>query len=286
MQAIGMDPGLEIAVETETGKSRTVRWYGPDVPGELIKLAEIALVPGGVRAMENLGEALRATAGGRPEPESLAILRQLMGTLGAGRVSELPARVQGLMRELDNLGQDIASMAGVEIGSDGANLRALLEKIRTKHREALANQMAGAQATLNKAIAEHRAQVTRQAVQHDEFRRSVPAQIEQAMAIERNARAAVQVELDVLRKTHESVRAARDRAQREGQATREALELAEGTQRDLTAKLSKAREGLEYARAQYYTPQEEIGEARWGVDVSREIVAGIDKALKASDPDA
>jgi hypothetical protein len=129
---IGMDPGLEVNVETETGKTRSVRWYGPDVPGELIKLAEVAL-----RVYDR-----GADLSGRPassDPGSLAILRQLMGTLGCERISELPVRVQGLVRELDILAGQIASMAGVTIGPNGVDLPALLDKIKEKHREAITN---------------------------------------------------------------------------------------------------------------------------------------------------
>lgn len=43
LTAQAVDAGLEISVETETGKTRTVRWYGPDVPGELVRLSEVAL---------------------------------------------------------------------------------------------------------------------------------------------------------------------------------------------------------------------------------------------------
>jgi hypothetical protein len=225
LTAIGMDPGLEIAVETETGKSRTVRWYGPDVPGELIKLAEIALrVPQGP-AGPTLAERLRHEA----SPESLAILRQLTGTLGCERVDELPARVQGLVQELDNLAQDIARMAGVEIGPNGANLRVLLEKIQEKHRTALANTKRDQESVVREAQRKLRLQ----AQQHDEFRRSVPAQIEQAMAIERNARAAVQVEL-------EKVRDARDRALREVETLKIQRQNAEEAEASAHAKLELA----------------------------------------------
>lgn len=377
-QATGMGPGLELAVETETGKSRTVRWYGPDVPGELIKLAEIAMrltedqrgpidltratrfeltseahackylemvvdvleilrgtgvgttsgtmvadVRGlaeraaqgqlnghwlaeisqlvgdpnpvkGVRALvemsedrrltlENIGIGVRelgllavnvgtveevralvdayrslrrhgAASTGASRPVALNVLRQLMGALGVERELDLPDRVLGLVREVDALANELAGWAGVNIPSDGINLLGLIAKIKDRHREALANQMAGAQTTLDKARRDHRQAMQVQATQHDEFRRTVPMQIESAMSTERNARAAVQAELDKateerrglarklrvaeddrrrlaqdldsLREVHAMTRAERDEFARKGKAAREALELA------------------------------------------------------------
>lgn len=384
LTAIGMDSGLELAVETETGKSRTVRWYGPDVPGELIKLAGIAMrltedqrrpidltratrfeltseahackylemvvdvlevlrgtgvkttsgtMVADVRALAEraaqgqlnghwLAEISQLVRDPNPvngvralvEKSDQRVLRQLMGALGVERVLDLPDRVLGLVREVDALANELAGWAGVNIPSDGINLLGLIAKIKDRHRKALANQMAGAQATLNQAVARHRQAMQVQATQHDEFRRTVPMQIENALSTERNARAAVQaeldkateerrglarklrvaeddrrrlaVDLDSLREVHAMTRAERDEFARKGRAAREALELAEGTQGELTAKLEKARAGLGYARAQYYTPEEEIGAANWDAGISTSIVNGIDKALRDSDPDA
>lgn len=244
---VGMDPGLEINVETETGKTRMVRWYGPDVPAQLVKLAEVAL-----RVYDRGADVTPDEA--RPEPKSLAVLRQVMATLGLERVDGIPARVEKLTGEINAVAAALASASGTTIGPDGVSLPSLVLKLRQQHGLEIARLKAVHYDTLQQTRAEH--------ASHEQG----------LLARERDVRAAVQVELDV--------------AVRQGQAAREALELAEETGRVLAAKLEKARGGLEYARAQYYTPEEEIGEARWDAGVSRAIVAGIDGSLRDSDPEA
>jgi hypothetical protein len=353
LEAIGEPaPGLAIDVETETGKTRSVRWYGPDMPGELIKLAEIALrvAPettahdckylhmvtdlleimhgAGVRStsaslVEDVRELARRVSrpAPAPAPGELAALRQVMGTLGCERVSEAPERVQGLVQELDSLAQDISRMAGVEIGPDGANLRALLDKIQARHREAIANTLTEAERK-HHAFCTYRQRLQRQATAHDEFRRSVPMQIESALSTERNARAAVQAELDAVRKQGMETRRQLVAEQRAVKLQRELLEsIAEATVRagvedapdtiaaiqelgkanqqnaataaDALGKLEKAREALHDMRYELCQGEEidtPWSDPRGAVTVDNAVVATwhrrIGEALKVSDPGA
>jgi hypothetical protein len=313
LTAIGMDPGLEVNVETETGKTRSVRWYGPDVPAELLKVAAYALC-----VHDHGAELAAALRTGRPEPESLAILRQLMSTLGCERPSVLPARVQGLMQDLDNLAEDIAQMAGVTIGPDGANLRALLDKIKLRHHEAITNLEKSHQRALDAA----RNDCRRQAREHHTFRESVPMQIEQALSTERNARAAVRAELDervkenlelrrqlraadLLRKQQDAamdeVREALRRAGADDehlplrvqvQELAKARDLNAGAAASFAGKLEKAREVLADMRAELSGGTDDTPNAGSDgyVQVENRVIGvwfkRITEALKVSDPGA
>lgn len=53
----------------------------------------------------------------------------------------------------------------------------------------------------------------------------------------------------------------------------------------LVAKLNTAREGLEYARAQFFDPEENIIAVDWDDSVSLAIVERLDKAISESDPE-
>ncbi len=293
-------PELVIDVETETGKSRSVRWLGPDVPGELIKLAEIALrVPQGP-AGPTLAERLRQEA----SPGSLAILRQVMGSLGCERVTELPERVQGLVQELDNLAGDIAQMAGVEIGPDGANLRALLEKAQGKHRAAIANTLTEAERKHAAARTAYEREIQKKINQHHAFRETVPAQIEAAMSQERNARAAVQAELESVRKqgveARRQLRLSEDRV-RAGEIAMdevgEALRRAGITHREASSlvaavqELARARDGLAgnltEARTTLHAILNLVDNMGDAALTSHDQIADLArKSLKASNPDA
>lgn len=250
-------PGLSIDVETETGKNRSVRWYGPDMPAALLELAGLALIPIGPRRVADLArqfqrqadilvqpDGLRATEGlysnivagislllHEIDPESAGVpvatrVKQLVNRLKAAETSVGFKGVRDLLLELNadtpeealrRVREDHSQIDAVATqmlqtlgprteAASPRDLRQLFDQLLARHREALANQMSGAQATLNKARADHRAVVQRLTTEHARFRDDVPNMIEKAMGTERNARAAVQVDLDNMRKINAELR--------------------------------------------------------------------------------
>lgn len=304
LTAIGLDPGLEIAVETETGKTRNVRWYGSDVPAALVELAGIALrvydrgadpapivrigVTTGIHECGYLttvtdllevmqGTGVRSTSGTlvndvrdlvnlqqRGEVPIRQNARGLLQELGVDTFREALDRVKAEHGRTDKATTVLLALLGREPSDEGHDLVDLIAAVKAKHHAALTNQMAGAQTTLNQAVASHRSVLQRQATQHDEFRRSVPMQIESALSTERNARAAVQAELDEKRKENLQLRRQFNDSEERGRAAREALELAEDTQRELLGKLEKAREGLRSVGAKITAdagPEDELAQS-------------------------
>lgn len=222
---IGVDPGLEITVETETGKTRTVRWYGPDVPGELVRLSEIALrvrpqvTPDedatlmlghinmmvrelglrgvhldafapveSVRILVDAYRTLRREAAGpRPVPQELTILRQLCVMLGLERVADIPTRVEKLIAEVNAVAGALADATGTTIGPDGVSLPGLVKGLRQRHALEISKLKAGHYDAIRRA--------------EEEYSRRE----QEALAKERDVRAAVQVELDRAREALRNV---------------------------------------------------------------------------------
>jgi hypothetical protein len=310
LEALAAVPELVIDVDNGTGRTRSVRWSGPDVPGELIRLAEIAITGAAPTAGElerRLREvSVRVDAGagasfaGKLE---LAILRQLMATLGCERGADLPTRAGELLQELNNV-------------------RAVLAESQEKHRAALANVHAEWERKHASARSAYEREIQRKITERVRAEESIPARIEQALSREREVRAAVQADLDSARHQHrEAIRQLRlavEQAQAQEAMlveVREALaragvnvapnlvasvqELARA--RDLNAgagasyagKLEKARELLHDMRFELcYGDDQDIpdhgpsGHVQYENGVVATWHRRITEALKASNPDA